>query len=97
MVSRPCVVGIYIGVYLPVTWAIVGAHWELLIIVLGIHVHGQAHLFQIREAGNRPGLLPRLGENREQNSSKYRDNRDNDEKLDKRKGFFHCDSSPCRD
>jgi hypothetical protein len=50
----------------------------MLIVVLKVHLHGQADLAEVREARGLPRLIPRLREDRKQDRGQYSDNRDYD-------------------
>ena len=52
--------------------------------ILGIHLHRRGDLPLVAYTGRLPGLLPRSGEDREQNSGQHGDNRDDDQQFDER-------------
>src|SRR5262249_31134086 len=55
---------------------------ERLVIILRIHHHGRAHLLDIGEALRLPRLLPRLGEDGEEDRGQDSDDRYHNEQLD---------------
>src|SRR5262249_31837086 len=55
-----------------------------LVIVLDIQIQCLADLLQVGEAGRLPGLVSRLGEDREEERRDNGDNSNNDEQLDQR-------------
>jgi len=52
--------------------------------ILGIHLHRRGDLPLVAYTGRLPGLLPRSGEDREQNSGQHGDDRDDDQQFDER-------------
>src|SRR6185503_7834070 len=60
-----------------------------VVIVGCVHMRGRRHLLDVAQSSSRLCRFLGLGKYGEQNGGENRDNRDDDEKLDERKGSFH--------
>lgn len=64
---------------------------KAFVIVLRVHLHGQPELLDVRKAAGLARLLAGPGEDREQNGGQDGNDGDNDQQLDERETFTHCD------